>query len=57
MNIAMAGIDHRRASLQLRERFAFTKAEAAEALARLAEQYLLCQTEGGFQALDFLKSL
>ena len=33
----MAGIDHRRASLQLRERFAFTKAEAAEALARLAE--------------------
>ena len=37
MNIAMAGIDHRRASLQLRERFAFTKAEAAEALSRLAE--------------------
>ena len=33
MNIAMAGIDHRRASLQLRERFAFTKAEAVEALA------------------------
>lgn len=31
--------------------------ETGAALARLAEQYLLCQTEGGFQALDFLKSL
>ena len=33
------------------------EAATRDALARLAEEYLLCQTEGGFKSLDFLKAL
>lgn len=38
MNIAMIGIDHSRASIEYRELFSFTKAQAAAAMRRISEE-------------------
>ncbi len=39
MNIRMAGIDHSKASLEVREKFSFTKSRKAEVLQRIKQTY------------------